>query len=165
MSLPIVAVERSIKADAQTIFNVLADPAQHVTIDGATTVQDSWADNPKRLSKGATFGMGMKRGPAKYRITNRVVEFEEGRLIAWRHFAGHRWRYVLTPVAGGTLVREEWDASKLPVAKQVFMRLMRFPARNRAGMEATLVRLDQLVAQQRAEPSGHTCQPDRTGRE
>jgi hypothetical protein len=30
---------------------------------------------------------------ASYKITNTVVEFEEGERIAWRHLSGHRWRY------------------------------------------------------------------------
>ena len=41
--------------------------------------------------------MKMKIG-APYKILNEVVEFEEGRRIAWRHFAGHIWRYILEPV-------------------------------------------------------------------
>ena len=47
-----------------------------------------------------------------------MVEFEENRRIAWktgppglmgRLLAGRVWRYELTPVDGGTLVRESWD--------------------------------------------------------
>ena len=53
-----------------------------------------------------------------YSTVNRVVEFEENRLIAWktgptgfmgRLVAGRVWRYELAPVDGGTLVRESWD--------------------------------------------------------
>ena len=40
-----------------------------------------------------------------YKITNRVVEFEADRRIAWRDFGGHRWRYGFSPTAdGGTVV-------------------------------------------------------------
>ena len=50
-----------------------------------------------------------------------VVEFEEGRRIAWqtrgpghigKHVAGRIWRYELEPVEGGTLVRESWDITQ-----------------------------------------------------
>jgi hypothetical protein len=75
-----------------------------------------------------------------YGITNEVVEFEEGRLIAWRHFGGHRWRWELEPVEGGTKVTEtfDWSTSRSPVALEV----MRIPARNRRAIEATLERLE-----------------------
>ena len=44
--------------------------------------------------------MDMKMG-APYKIKNKVVEFEQDRLIAWRHIGLHRWRYELTPTAAG----------------------------------------------------------------
>jgi hypothetical protein len=86
--------------------------------------------------------MDMKLGGA-YKITNTVVEFEEGRRIAWRHFNGHIWRYTFEPVAGGTEVTEQWDARK--VWNRIVLRLMGFPQRNRAGIRGTLQRLDELA--------------------
>ena len=78
-----------------------------------------------------------------YRITNQVVEFEEGRRIAWRHFGGHIWRWELEPVEGGTQVREtfDWAPSRAPW----FLELIGYPARNRRGIEASLPRLAALV--------------------
>lgn len=143
MTPPIVSVERTIAADPQQIFDILADPAQHPLIDGSGSVRSSAGDNPARLSKGARFGMSMRLAAA-YRVRNTVVEFDEPRRIAWRHFAGHRWRYVLTPVTGGTLVREEWDPTPVPWAHPA-LRLLGFPERNRAGMEQTLKRLEQRL--------------------
>ena len=58
------------------------------------------AKGPDRLSKGATFGVDMKLFGFPYKIRNTVVEFEEDRRVAWRHFGGHRWRYVLEPIDG-----------------------------------------------------------------
>lgn len=140
----VVAVERTIPAGPQQIFDVLADPAQHPLIDGSGSVQAARDGNPQRLSLGATFGMDMKLG-APYRVTNKVVEFEEGRQIAWRHFSGHVWRYVLTPEADGTRVREEWDPR--PAKAPWVLSLLGFPRRNRAGMTVTLDRLaDHLAA-------------------
>lgn len=140
----VVAVERVVRTDPQTVFDVLADPARHPLLDGSGSVRSADADNPSRLSKGARFGMGMQIG-LPYRITNTVVEFDEPRRIAWRHFAGHRWRYLLAPVDGGTLVREEWDPTRVPHLWPWYV-LSRFPDRNRAGMEATLDRLAGLVS-------------------
>lgn len=144
MDTCVVSVERTISADAATIFDVLADPTKHAVIDGSGTVRETQGDAPARLSLGAEFGMSMKVG-APYKVTNRVVEFDEGRLIAWRHFAGHRWRYTLSPVEGGTHVREEWDPSRVPGVFKIAYRLLGFPERNRKGMTATLIRLEEHV--------------------
>jgi uncharacterized protein YndB with AHSA1/START domain len=142
MPLRRIVVEKLIAAEPARIFDVIADSAQHPAIDGGGTVRAAGNGNPERLSAGARFGMDMKLGAA-YRISNRVVEFEEGRVIAWRHFNGHVWRYVLTPAEGGTLVREEWDPAN--ARHHAVLRLLGFPRRNRAAMTATLVKLDALV--------------------
>lgn len=140
----VVGVERVVSASPQTVFDILADPAQHPLLDGSGTVRQAHTANPARLSKGARFGMDMRIGKS-YSITNTVVEFEEPYRIAWRHFAGHRWRYLLTEVDGGTLVREEWDPTRVPHLRP-FYAWTRFPARNRVGMEATLSRLAEMVS-------------------
>jgi uncharacterized protein YndB with AHSA1/START domain len=139
-----VSVSRVIPADRQAIFDVLADPAMHPVIDGSGTVREVQDGGPERLAEGAKFGMDMKMG-ASYRILNTVVEFEEGRRIAWRHFHGHRWRYELADVDGGTEVTETFDwstaRSKLP------LELAGIPKRNRAGMVRTLERLEEVMAE------------------
>jgi hypothetical protein len=136
------SAERIIKADAGTIFAVLADPSRHRDIDGSGSVRDAAESSPSRLTLGATFGMNMRIG-VPYRMTNTVVEFETDRRIAWSHVGGHVWRYVLEPLDGGTRVTEEfdWRTSKAPL----FLRLTRAPARNRASLVKTLERLDALV--------------------
>lgn len=144
MGLPVVSVERVVAAAPQPIFDLLADPARHCEIDGSGTVGASRVGNPTRLALGATFGIDMRIG-APYRITNTVVEFDEGSRIAWRHFGGHVWRYVLTPVDGGTLVREEWDPTPVGSMTQLGLRLTRFPQRNKEAIEATLERLASTV--------------------
>jgi uncharacterized protein YndB with AHSA1/START domain len=139
-----VSVSRVIPADRQAIFDLLADPAMHPKIDGSGTVRDVQEGGPERLSDGARFGMDMKMG-APYKILNTVVEFEEGERIAWRHFHGHRWRYELEDVDGGTKVTETFDWStakaKLP------LELAGIPRRNEAGMVKTLERLEEVMAQ------------------
>ncbi|HMF03426.1 MAG TPA: SRPBCC family protein, partial [Acidimicrobiia bacterium] len=87
-----VSVQRVIAAPPEKIFDVLADPSQHPAIDGSGMVKHTRGEEPERLSLGAKFGMSMRLG-IPYNITNTVVEFDDNRLIAWRHFGGHRWRY------------------------------------------------------------------------
>lgn len=139
-----VSVERVIPAPPEGIFNVLADPTLHPVIDGSGSVRRTVGRQPSRLSLGAKFGMGMRIGILSA-VRNTVVEFEEGCRIAWRHLGGHRWRYELEPVAGGTLVREtfDWTTHRAPWV----IDLSPFPARNRRGMEKTLERLERLIAQ------------------
>ncbi|MYW94923.1 dimethyladenosine transferase [Amycolatopsis rubida] len=128
-----------VAAPPERIFALLADPAQHPLIDGSGTVRASRGSAPARLSLGARFGMEMRMG-APYRIQNTVVEFEENRLIAWRHFSGHRWRWLLEPTEDGrTEVTEtfDWSTARSPLA----IRLLGFPKRNAEAIEKTLARL------------------------
>ena len=104
----IVSVERVISAAPGLIFEILADPRQHSKIDGSGSVKAAKVSAPSRLSKGAKFAMDMKI-LIPYKMTNTVVEFEENRRIAWQHFGGHIWRYILEPVDGGTKVTEQFD--------------------------------------------------------
>lgn len=138
-----VSTSRVIAADPQELFDIVADPAMHTVIDGSGSVRDLQDGSPDRLAMGARFGMAMHLG-ASYQVTNTVVEFEEGRRIAWRHFHGHRWRYEFEPVDGGTRVTETFDWSR--ARSKLTLRLFRFPQRNLRGMEATLERLDELVS-------------------
>jgi uncharacterized protein YndB with AHSA1/START domain len=149
------SVERVIPAAPEAIFELLADPRRHPDIDGSGTVKGR-IDGPDRLELGATFGMEMKAG-MKYSMRSTVVEFEEGRRIAWQSrptsglaakVAGGRiWRYELEPVEGGTRVRETWDISQEKV--KALVAPMR--KRMRAAMEATLARIEELLAGTQAE--------------
>ena len=104
----IVSVERFVSAAPGLIFEILADPRQHSKFDGSGSVRAAKVSAPSRLSKGAKFTMDMKI-LIPYKMTNTVVEFEENRRIAWQHFGGHIWRYILEPVDGGTKVTEQFD--------------------------------------------------------
>lgn len=153
MSGDVETVERVIPAPAEEIFAVLADPRRHPEIDGSGTVREV-KDAPERLALGARFGMSMKFGLA-YSMMNEVVEFEEGRRIAWqtrppsplaaRCVGGRIWRYELEPVDGGTRVRETWDISHEK------LKFVVRPARKRtrAAMEQTLARLEEIVTGRR----------------
>jgi hypothetical protein len=137
------SVSRSavVPAEPQAVFDLLADPRRHADIDGSGTVRGRLR-GPERLSAGARFGMRMHFW-APYVITNEVVEFEEGRRIAWRHFGHHVWRYELEPAGTGTRVTEtfDWSGARAP---RVLERL-RVPQRNAEAMDRTLERLTALV--------------------
>ncbi|HVF15041.1 MAG TPA: SRPBCC family protein [Acidimicrobiales bacterium] len=140
----VVSVERVIPAPAQRLFDVVADPAMHSVIDGSGTVKALRKGSPERLSLGARFGIAMRIG-VPYPITNTVVEFEEGRQLAWEHIGRARWRYCFEPVDAGTRVTESWDFSPSPRWLALGYRLLRFPSRNRPGMERTLEQLESHV--------------------
>ena len=142
MPARVVTVERFIRASPYAIFDVLADPSRHAEIDGSGTVKASRAGAPERLSLGATFGVDMQLG-LPYRIKNTVVEFEDGRLIAWRHFGGHIWRYRLEAAEGGTKVTEEFDYRR--ARSPILIEWLRYPQRHQPEMERTLQRLADTV--------------------
>jgi len=147
----VVSVQRVIPAAAATIFDLLADPARHVEIDGSGTVVGPRSDRARRLALGDSFGMDMKLGVA-YSTRNVVVEFDENRRIAWQTLAaapldrlitGRIWRYELQPVEGGTLVKQSWDLRKEgPLSKLAVRRMAPMTERN---MNRTLERIAELL--------------------
>jgi hypothetical protein len=129
-----------IDAPASRIFGLLTDPSQHPLIDSSGTVRAVQASAPEALIMGTQFGMDMQIG-APYKITNTVVEFEQDRLIAWRHFNGHRWRWELEPLdEDRTRVTEtfDWSTASIPLSP--------FPRSNRKGIEKSLDRLARLMS-------------------
>jgi uncharacterized protein YndB with AHSA1/START domain len=135
-----ISVSRLIPTPASRIFDLLADPRQHVLLDGSGSVT-SVKSAPPRLTLGATFSMHMRIGLG-YVTRNRVVEFEENRRIAWHHFSLFIWRYELKEVDGATLVTETFDYER-PWALVIIV--LGFPERNRRAMAATLQRLEVAV--------------------
>jgi uncharacterized protein YndB with AHSA1/START domain len=141
MSPQTVSARTTIAAPPAVVFAIVADPHQHPRIDGSGSVR-AVVDGPARLDKGAEFHVSMKLFGLPYKITNHVVEFEEDRRIAWRHFGGHRWRYELSPTDdGGTEVIETFDYSRYPWFGKAVIEGLGFPGRNRRGIEGTLQRL------------------------
>jgi uncharacterized protein YndB with AHSA1/START domain len=148
----VLTVERHIWATPEVIFDVLADPSKHALIDGSAMLQGTGAGASPRLALGTTFGMSMKLG-VRYSTVSTVVEFEEGRRIAWqtgpkgaleRYVAGRIWRYELEPREGGTRVRESWDITT--DHQRALLRLGDiWSGKTRRDMELTLARLDSLV--------------------
>jgi uncharacterized protein YndB with AHSA1/START domain len=146
-SRDVVSAERVITAPPDAIFALLADPRRHRDFDGSGSVRDA-KDLPDRLRLGSTFGMGMKM-VVPYSMVNEVVEFDEGRRIAWQPrmralawvSGGRVWRYDLEPVDGGTRVTETWDISK--EKSRAFIRSGGKKARR--DMEKTLERIEAIV--------------------
>ena len=105
-------------------------------------------NGPERLGLGAQFGMSMTWHGVPYRIHNTVVEFEEGRLIAWRHFHRHVWRWELLPavVDEGTSVTETFDWGPLVTCAMAAGVGSSYPALNAHGMEKTLSQLQTRFA-------------------
>lgn len=137
-----VSVSRVIPAPPADVFAVLDDPSMHPRIDGSGTVRKS--RQPRRhLRLGDSFSMDMRMG-VPYPMRSKVVEYTEDRVIAWAHFGGHRWRYLLEPTEGGTLVTEEFDWSTARSAWLV--EKLGFPRKHPEAMRETLDRLADVVA-------------------
>ena len=134
-----------VDADPSTIFDVLADPSQHPLFDGSESVKGRLG-GPPRLYLGAKFSMRMHWG-APYVIKNTVIEYDEDRRIAWRHFARHVWRYELTPQADGdsprTEVTETFDCRPAPLG--ALYERTGLVARNDSAIKSTLQQLKVLV--------------------
>src|SRR5437764_3777495 len=96
----VVSASREIAASAGRIFELIADPAQQPRWDG----NDNLAEAPggqRVRAVGEVFTMTTTKGQVR---ENHVVEFDEGRLIAWRPAEpdqeppGHLWRWALEPM-------------------------------------------------------------------
>lgn len=107
----VVSAERVVAATPATIFDLIADPAQQPSWDGNDNLASAAAGQRVR-AVGDVFVMTNVGDRVR---ENRIVEFEEGRRIAWlpapvgEPAPGHLWRWELTPVNGGTLVRHTYD--------------------------------------------------------
>ncbi|MBC7463144.1 MAG: SRPBCC family protein [Actinobacteria bacterium] len=131
-----------INAPAEKIFSILADPKRHGEIDGTKTIQGT-ISGPDRLALGSKFGMKMRLG-INYHVTNTVMEFEENRLIAWRHLGRWRWRYELKPLSPSqTEVTETFDGTTS--ISQTWLKLRKAYPWVQIAAAKTLVRLKTLA--------------------
>jgi len=141
MTIRVVSASRVIAAPPAPIFDLLADPSKHPLLDGSGSV-GALRSTPERLTLGSRFSMSMRLLGLPYTTKNIVSEFAENRVIAWHHVGRFVWRYELEVVDGGTEVTESFDYSPLWGISLVPLGI---PEKNRASMELTLERLDQLV--------------------
>lgn len=136
-----VSATRVIPTDPQVLFDLVADPSMHAVFDGSSTVRSARGGS-RKLGPGDRFTTNMRLG-VPYVIQNKVVEYEEGRRIAWAHLGGWRWRYEFEPVDGGTKVTETFDWTT--ARSRLYVEKMGFPERNRRNLERTLDRLEAYV--------------------
>lgn len=112
----VVTASRLIHASPETIFALTADPARQPEWDGNDNLASS--DNGQRItSVGDSFTMTLTQGAER---VNHVVEFDEGRRIAWKPAPhgeappGHLWRWELNKGEGNaTLVTHTYDWTEL----------------------------------------------------
>ena len=130
-----------INKPASELFDFIANPKNHPKIDGSKMVRGK-AYGPKRLSMNSWFVMRQLRfGKIPYLMPNKVVEFEEGKLIAWRNALPSRWRYeFVTQLDGTTQVTQYLDCSQTP-SKLVKSELSWAPK----AMAKTLVRFKEYI--------------------
>jgi hypothetical protein len=155
-----VKVSRRIQAPAHEIFQVLANPARHLELDGSQMLRGV-------VTTGMISGVGdvfvMKMyyyRHGNYEMNNHVVEFEPDRRITWEPEAGrghpdlvdnpdqarwgHRWGFELTADGpGATIVTEVYDCSRVPADEREDMDNGRVWI---DSMTKTLERLDALCA-------------------
>jgi uncharacterized protein YndB with AHSA1/START domain len=140
----IATASREIAASAERIFELIADPAQQPRWDGNDNLVEAVSGQRVR-ALGEVFSMATTRGNVR---ENHVVEFEEGRRIAWtpaepgQQPPGHLWRWELEPIEPSrTRVTHTYDWTRLTDKK----RFARARATTANKLQASLGRLATLV--------------------
>ncbi len=146
-------IERTIPADAATIFRVLCDPQGHVAIDSSGMLMDATGGSVTAV--GDSFVVHMDREAlndypmGRYDVTVTITTFVPDREIAWtivgeiRPPIGHVYGYTLAPITDGTLVTSYYDWSSIdPVWKEAGI----FPVIPEGALRATLGILARTVA-------------------
>ncbi|GAA4889494.1 SRPBCC family protein [Actinomycetospora straminea] len=112
----VVSARREVAASAATIFELIADPARQPLWDGNENLAEA-ADDQRVRAVGDVFRTRLTMGEVR---ENHVVEFEEGRRLAWRPAEpgspppGHLWRWELEPLAADrTAVTHTYDWTDL----------------------------------------------------
>ncbi len=112
----VVSASREIAAGPGRIFELIADPAQQPRWDGNDNLAAAPAGQRVRHA-GEVFTMTLTQGSVR---ENHVVEFEEGRRIAWmpaevgQTRPGHLWRWELEPAGPScTRVTHTYDWTRL----------------------------------------------------
>jgi uncharacterized protein YndB with AHSA1/START domain len=140
----VVSASRDVAASAADVFELIADPARQPQWDGNANLVEA-AAGQRVHAIGDTFLMTLT---TKELRENHVVEFEEGRLIAWRPSEvgkpppGHLWRWELEPLdADHTRVTHTYDWTDLTDE----MRLTRARATTSDKLQASLGKLAAVV--------------------
>ena len=146
----VASASREIAAGASAIFELIADPAQQPRWDGNDNLAEA-AGGQRVRAVGDVFTMTLHSGSVR---ENHVVEFDEGRRIAWRPAEpgrtppGHLWRWELEPIdPGRTRVVHTYDWTELTDRN----RLPRARATTPEKLQASLDRLAALAERESAE--------------
>ncbi|GEK78958.1 SRPBCC family protein [Agrococcus baldri] len=111
----IVEASRVIAAPPEVVFEQIADPAKQPAWDGNDNLGQA-PEGQRVHATGEVFSMALTSGAIR---ENHVVEFEEGRRIAWMPAEaggapiGQLWRWELEPEGAGTRVTHTYDWSEL----------------------------------------------------
>jgi uncharacterized protein YndB with AHSA1/START domain len=140
----VVSASREIAASSDLIFELIADPAQQPRWDGNDNLAE--AEPGQRIrSVGDVFAMTLTAGSLR---ENHIVEFDEGRRIAWRPSEsgkrppGHLWRWELEPLTQTrTRVTHTYDWSQLTDENRLPRARRTTPDRLRASID----RLAEIV--------------------
>ncbi|GAB4589866.1 SRPBCC family protein [Nocardia sp. IFM 10818] len=118
----IVSATRDIAAGPKEIFELIADPSRQPRWDGNDNLAAA-AAGQRVQGVGEVFAMTLTQGQIR---ENHVVEFEEGRRIAWlpaepgSRPPGHRWAWELEPLDDGrTRVTHTYDWTNLTDEKRI----------------------------------------------
>lgn len=145
----VTSAERLVNADRQTIFELIADPAQQPRWDGNGNLAEA-SDGQRVTAVGDVFEITLTTDAILRE--NQVVEFEEGVRIGWKPNNpgeppfGQLWLWELedTADAGVTRVRHTYDWSGLP-ADTLPRRLERARNTSESMLMASIDRLAQLA--------------------
>jgi hypothetical protein len=124
-----VSARRPIAAPAAKIFQVLADPANHPSLDGSGMLRLA-PEQPVARQVGDTFMVSMYLPElGEYVMLNRIIAFERDRRIAWEPTPGdavasrnaglpvgtsqgYSWGFPLQPDGDTTIVTEVFDCTE-----------------------------------------------------
>lgn len=141
-----VSATLEVAATPEAIFELIADPSQQPLWDGNDNLGEAPQDQ-RVHGTGEVFTMVLAKGSVR---ENHVVEFEEGRRIAWLPAdpgeppAGHLWRWELEPIgAAVTRVTHTYDWSGLTDSN----RYARARATTSQMLLASVVRLARLATE------------------
>lgn len=134
----VVAARGTIPAPARLVFEQIADPPLQPAWDGNDNLLQA-ASGQRVHQVGDVFVMTLRKGSERH---NEVVEFDEGRLIAWRPSEpgkrppGHLWRWELREVdAGHTEVTHTYDWTDLRDQNRLARARATTPDRLQASIE------------------------------
>ena len=134
----VVSASREIAASPNRIFELIADPSQQPLWDGNDNLAEA-LPGQRVCTLGAVFTMTLTMGSIR---ENHIVEFEEGRRIAWlpsepgRRPPGHLWRWELEPLAATrTRVTHTYDWSGLTDENRLPRARRTTPDRLRASLD------------------------------